>query len=106
MVIEYYLNHHYFLTAFPLFLHSLMSLTSNCFGLLLELREDLGNKSLFFPTTEKWDKMELLFLGGAWRVLLGFNPSFALILLSPVGIRNEAQFWIERLVTGNFRVCV
>ena len=48
------------------------------------------------------DTEVLLYLGRPHRVLLGFNPPFSLLLLSPEGnrdrTRKEIKFSIERLI--------
>ena len=88
-----------FLTAFPLFLHSLPPLISNCFN--LHFRTHRSRKLKFFSCKQETGVMErLLYLGRPHRVLLGFNPPFSLMFLNLEGnrcrTRKGIRFWIER----------
>ena len=84
-----------FLTAFALFLHSLTSLISNCLNLLFG-SQGRPRRLKPFSTNKKWRTQ---------RVLLGFNPPFALILLNPEGNRCQTRkgikFGIERLIINS-----
>ena len=85
-----------------MFLHSLTSLISNCLSLLFETQ---GRPRTLkpFSKNKKWGTWrDFLYLHGPHRVLLGFNPPFSLLLLSPEGskgrTRKGIKFYIERFI--------
>lgn len=70
--------HYCFLTAFPLFLHSLPSFNQKLWFCPLESRETIGVWSLF-PKNEKWVPQKAFSIHNLeepHRVLFGFTPKF------------------------------
>lgn len=69
--------------CYPLFLHSLSFLLSNCLSLLLDLREGLGDKA--FSTNNKGENEGAVVLGVSHRVLPSFSPLFHWYCSTPRG---------------------
>ena len=87
------------LTVFPLFLHSLTSLISNCLSLLFGTQGNLRKRKPF--STNKKQGNRVIFV--PWRVLLSFDPTFSLILLDPEG-SDTLQVPVGLLGTRPFRI--
>ena len=89
--------------AFPWFLHPPSSLISNCLSLLFGTQRR-PRRLKPFSINMKWGiQGEFYTLAGRpCKVLLSFNPSFSLFLLSPQGNRGKTRkgimFWIKRLI--------
>ena len=82
---------HYFscLTAFPLFLHSLVFIISNCLCLLFGTQGKPGRLKPFSINTEMGNTEGAFVPRRARRNLLCFSTSFSLILLNLEGQRSK-----------------